>query len=129
MHTKFKDKFKYLFQLTGNGQAVGGAGLGIQQSPFLSRLFDPNTVSLAQFFNTLFKTAIVLGAMFAVLRLGYAGFIYMTTDVMHVKQDARSIISNAVLGLLLLLAVWLILKQINPQILNLDILQNVKPTN
>ena len=94
--------------------------------PSLRAFFDPNTVSLAQFFNTLFKTAIVLGAMFAVLRLGYAGFKYMTTDLPGQKGNAREIISQAVIGLLLLLAVWLILNQINPDILNLDILRNVK---
>lgn len=118
---------KRLYQLTGNGQPVLGGTIGAEQAPFLARLFDPNTVSLAQFFNTLFKTAIVVGAMLAVLRLGYAGFVYMTTDVMSQKQSARSIISNAVLGLVLLLAVWLILNQINPDILNLDVLRTVRP--
>lgn len=103
---------------------VGNAG----QSPFLSRLFDPNTTSLAQFFNSLFKAAIVIGAMLAVLRLGYAGFVYMTSDIPGMKGNAKEIIQNAVLGLLLLLAVWLILRQINPQILNLDVLQNIKST-
>lgn len=95
--------------------------------PAIAQLFDPNTTSLAQFFNTLFKTAIVVGAMLAVLRLGYAGFVYMTSDLVSAKTSARDIISNATLGLLLLLAVWLILNQINPSILNLNILQNVKP--
>lgn len=125
--TKLKKAVKYLFQTNGVANLpLGGVGAA-QQAPFLQRLFDPNIVSLAQFFNTLFKTAIVVGAMLAVLRLGYAGFVYMTTDVMSQKQTARSIISNAVLGLILLLAVWLILNQINPDILNLDALRNVRP--
>ncbi len=121
-----KKLVRYFFQANGVANLpLGGVGAA-QQSPFLARLFDPNTVSLAQFFNTLFKTAIVLGAMFAVLRLGYAGFKYMTTDLPGQKGNAREIISQAVIGLLLLLAVWLILNQINPDILNLDILRNVK---
>lgn len=123
MNHRFKNAVKNLFQGTA---VLGGVGQA-QNSPFLSKLFDPNTTSLAQFFNSLFKAAIVLGAMFAVLRLGYAGFVYMTTDLPGAKGSARTIISNAVLGLLLLLAVWLILNQINPDILNLDILRNVKP--
>lgn len=97
-------------------------------TPILSQLFDPTTLTLAQFFNTLFKTAIVVGAMLAVLRLGYAGFIYLTSDLPGKKGSAKDIISNAILGLLLLLSVWLILRQINPQILNLNILQNVENT-
>ena len=125
MKESLKNTIKHLFQGTAVLNGVGQAN----QSPFLSKLFDPNTTSLAQFFNSLFKAAIVLGAMFAVLRLGYAGFVYMTTDLPGAKGTARGIISNAVMGLLLLLAVYLILKQINPQILNLDILQNVKPAN
>ncbi len=97
-------------------------------TPILSQLFNPETLTLAQFFNTLFKTAIVVGAMLAVLRLGYAGFIYLTSDLPGKKGNAKDIISNAILGLLLLLSVWLILRQINPQILNLNILQNVENT-
>lgn len=125
MNDRLQRGVKYMFQagtIVLNG--VGNAG----QSPFLSRLFDPNTTSLAQFFNSLFKAAIVIGAMLAVLRLGYAGFVYMTSDIPGMKGNAKEIIQNAVLGLLLLLAVWLILRQINPQILNLDVLQNIKST-
>lgn len=130
MRHPFTSKIKSLFQAAGiaNLSPQNPPGIGIEQSPFLSRLFDPDNVSLVQFFNTIFKTAIVVGAMLAVLRLGYAGFIYMTSDLVGEKGRARSIISNAVLGLLLLLSVWLILNQINPQILNLNILQNVNNT-
>jgi len=124
-----KNLWQRAHQFMANGQPILGTGLGVEQSPFLARLFDPNTVSLAQFFNTLFKTAIVVGAMLAVLRLGYAGFIYMTSDLPGMKGDAKGIIGQTVLGLLLLLSVWLILNQINPQILNLDALQNVRPAN
>lgn len=129
MKKTIKDRIKYVLQVTANGQPVLGGGIGAEQSPFLARLFDPNTVSLAQFFNTLFKTAIVVGAMFAVLRLGYAGFVYMTSDLPGSKGNARSIIGQTVTGLLLLIAVWLILNQINPDILNLDILRNVRSGN
>lgn len=126
MKTTIKRAARYLLQVSPGMVTLNGVG-NAQQSPFLSRIFDPNTVSLAQFFNTLFKTAIVVGAMLAVLRLGYAGFIYMTTDLPGAKGNARSVIGQAVLGLLLLLAVWLILNQINPDILNLDALRSIKP--
>ena len=112
----------------GAYQAVLGGVGNAGSSPLLSKLFDPNTTSLAQFFNTLFKAAIVIGAILAVLRLGYAGALYMGSDLVGNKGKARSIISEVVLGLLLLLGVWLILNQINPDILNLDILRNIKPT-
>jgi hypothetical protein len=119
---KLARKIGYLFQgsFTLTGSAPG------QSSPFMARLFDPSS-TLPQFFNAAFKTALVVGAMLAVLRLGYAGFVYMTTDLPGSKGNARTIIGETVLGLLLLLAVWLILNQINPQILNLDILQKITP--
>lgn len=119
------DKIRYMFKV-GAADLTPPADLGIQDSPLLTRLFT-NT-DLPTFFNTAFKSAIIIGAMLAVLRLGYAGFIYMTTDVWSSKQSATTIIQEAVLGLLLLLGVWLILNQINPNLLNLDILQSVRGT-
>lgn len=85
----------------------------------VSTLFNPDT-NLPQFLNSLFKAAIIVGAILAVLRLSYAGFMYMMSDLPGTKVNARAIISNSVLGLLLLLSIWIILQQINPNILNLD---------
>lgn len=95
------------------------------QTEYISNLFNPENTSLAEFFNALFFTAIAIGAILAVLRLGYAGIIYMTTDVINIKGNAREIISHAILGLLLLLAVYIILFQINPDILELCILRSL----
>ncbi len=97
----------------------------VVQSSQISKLFDPNS-SLASFFSALFYAALAIGAVLAVLRLGYAGFLYMMSDAWGTKQRATGMIQEVVLGLLLLMAVWLILNQINPDILNLDILQNIK---
>lgn len=92
------------------------------QTEQISKLFNPNS-TLVDLFNGLFFAAIAIGAILAVLRLGYAGIMYMTSDVWGKKSHAKEIIQNAVLGVLLLLAVWLILFQINPDILSLKILQ------
>lgn len=126
-----KTLFEYLRNLSG-GMFAGFADLsgafkplagGYDASPFLSQAFKAN--DLPSFFQGLFNMAIALGAMLAVLRLAYAGFVYMTTDIWSSKENAKEVITNAILGLLLLLAVWLILKQINPDILNLDILRSL----
>lgn len=119
-----KNIVQRMWQATVNNQTLGGVG-SAGQSPILANLFNPNW-DLAQFFNAFFKTAIIVGAMLAVLRLGYAGFIYMTTDSFGALGDAKEIIKNAVIGLLLLLSIWLILNQINPNLLNLNILQQVQ---
>lgn len=119
------DRFSpLLFQAFGGTADLGPTG---EQKPtvYLSTLFDPNT-SLTTFFSKVFYAAIAIGAILAVLQLGRAGFMYMTSDVWSSKQKATEMIQQAVTGLLLLLAVYLILFQINPDILNLDILKSVK---
>jgi len=50
----------------------------------------------------------------------------MTTDLWSSKEHAREVIRETVLGLLLLLAVWVILSQINPDILRLNVLETLK---
>jgi hypothetical protein len=82
-----------------------------------------NSPDLSTYINTLFKIAISVGAMIAVLRLVYAGYIYMVSGVGNwgSQGKAKEIIGNVVFGLLLLLAVYLILYQINPDITNLKI--------
>jgi hypothetical protein len=120
MKKSLRKRIRHVFQgVVANGQATG---LAASQAP-LQQLFG--ATDLAGFFNGFFKVAIVVGAMLAVIRLGYAGFVYMTTDSFGAKGDARQIIQDAVLGLLLLLSIWLILYQINPNLLNLDILRSV----
>ncbi|MFZ2555417.1 MAG: hypothetical protein WAZ27_04825 [Minisyncoccia bacterium] len=110
---------------TNPGQAIIEST--VVQNEQISKLFDPNS-SLGDFFNGLFYAALAAGAMLAVLRLGYAGFMYMTSDIWSSKQKATEMIQQAVTGLLLLLAVYLILFQINPDILNLEILRSINPS-
>jgi len=79
--------------------------------------------SLGSYFNSLFKIALSVGAIAAVLRIAYAGYMYMgAADMWGNKQKAREILGNAIVGLILLLAIYLILGQIDPRILNLQIL-------
>ena len=88
-------------------------------SPRLEQVF--NSGDLKDFMNRLFVAAIALGAVLAVLRLAWAGFVYMGTDMWGKKEHAKEIIQDTLIGLFLLLAIWLILKQINPDILKLNV--------
>src|SRR3990167_11092374 len=87
-----------------------------------------NTETLAPFLNKVFAAAISLGAILAVLRLAWAGFAYMSSDLWSTKEHSKEIIQDTLLGLFLLLAIYLILKQINPQILELNVTVDT-PTN
>ena len=79
--------------------------------------------SLASYISGLFTMALSLGAILAVVRLVWAGYNYMGSDMWSSKQKARDIIVDVVWGMMLLLGTYLILYQINPCILNLSILQ------
>jgi hypothetical protein len=82
---------------------------------------------LSTWINKLFKFAIGVGAIAAVLRLAYAGYLYMgQSDMWSHKGQAREVIRDVMLGLLLLLGIWLILYQINPDIVSLKALRNIE---
>lgn len=100
-------------------------GDSAKNSPILQRAFGAE--NLPQLLNGLFKMAIATGAIIAVVRLVYAGFIYMTSDLPGNKGNAKAIIWDSLIGLFLLLGVWLILNQINPDILDLNAVRNITP--
>lgn len=82
----------------------------------------------SNFINGLFKFAIAIGAILAVLRLAYAGYLYMgQSDMWSHKGEAKTIITDVTIGLLLLLAIYLILYQVNRDILTLKALRNITP--
>ncbi len=96
----------------------------VSQSQKLSALYN-NSQDLSGYLNSIFKIAISAGAILAVLRLGYAGYLYMGSDLWGNKEKAKEIMQNVFLGLFLLLSVYIILAQINPNILNLKV--NITP--
>ncbi|GEM_PF-2716627 len=85
----------------------------------LSNVYESGELSV--FLNRLFLAAMSLGAVLAVLRLAWAGFQYMASDLWSSKEHAKEIIRETLLGLFILLSVFLILKQINPNILSLNV--------
>lgn len=94
------------------------------QSPFLQQAYT--TGDLTSFVNNLFRMALSLGAILAVVRIAWAGYQYMTSDAFGSKSHAKEVLGDTVLGLLLLLSIWLILYQINPDILSLRFLDEIK---
>ncbi len=100
-------------------------GVGSQSSK-LSGVYN-STGDLSVFLNRFFGFAITIGAMAAVLRIAYAGYLYLgQADMWSHKGEARKIIGDVTFGLLLLLAVWLILYQINPDMLKLNALEHIR---
>ncbi len=113
----FQGTFVPLTSGTGaNGQSLAGP---------LSDFLKPSG-SLAGFFQAAFNLALSLGAILAVLRLAYAGWLYMSSDAFGTKSHAKEVIQDAIIGLLLLIGIYIILYQINPNLLNLNILQDIQ---
>lgn len=81
------------------------------------------TPTLVQYLNAIFTLTISIAALIAVVRIVIAGFQYMMTDAWGSKEEATSTIKAVVVGLVVLLLSTLILKTINPDLLNLNILQ------
>ncbi len=81
-----------------------------------------NTGDLVSYVNALYKVILMLGVVLSVLVIAYAGFEYMTIDVAMKKSGAKTRIRQALTGLLMLLATYLVLNQINPDIVKLDLL-------
>ncbi len=84
---------------------------------------------IAQYINAVYRYAIGLGIVLAVVMLMYAGIRWMTSlgDSSQVS-DAQSMVQNAVLGLILLMSVYTILYIINPDLIKLKSLQILAPT-
>lgn len=113
------------FGLSNTAQVAERAGA----SNSISGVFS-NINTLGDFINRAFVLAISLGAIFAVGRLVYAGWIYITGGSWGSGASvgrAKEIIWNTIKGLLLLLSIWLILNLINPCLLNLDIIRSIRP--
>ena len=79
--------------------------------------------SLSSYFSAMFKISLSVGAILAVMMLVYGGYLYMGSDMWATKQRAKQVITDAIIGLLLLVFVYLILFQINPCILQMNIFQ------
>ena len=73
------------------------------------------------FFNAMFDFGIVIAGFLAVIMIAYGGIRYMSTDAIHGKSEGREIITAALMGLLLILFSYILLKTINPDILKFDL--------
>lgn len=81
-----------------------------------------NAPTLPYFLNNLYKLCIGAAAVIAVLQIMRAGVLFMTSagSVSH-NEQAKGLIQNSVLGLVLVLSPAIVFGIINPKILNLDL--------
>lgn len=82
---------------------------------------DSRTTTLKDYVPALFKLAIGLSAVAAVVMIVIGGFQYMTSDALKGKESGRERVKNAVIGLVLVITAYLILWTINPKLLELNL--------
>lgn len=94
----------------------------------ITELTDPATIdsvarsnNLAVFFNSLYKYAIGLAAVLAVIEIIWGGLQISTQDSISKQGEGRERIQQAIIGLILVLSPVLVFSIINPSILNLSI--------
>lgn len=83
---------------------------------------NTTTGNTTGYINKIFIFSIGMAAVLAVLMITIGGFKYMAVESFSGKTDAKETITNAITGLVTLLFAWVLLNEINPQILSLKIL-------
>ncbi|MFH0804527.1 MAG: pilin [Candidatus Zambryskibacteria bacterium] len=76
---------------------------------------------LKDYLPGMFKLAVGIAAVSAVLMIVIGGFQYISTDAISGKSAGKDRIKNAVFGLVLVIGAWLILYTINPNLLELNL--------
>ncbi|NBV76902.1 hypothetical protein EBR66_01940 [bacterium] len=105
--------------------------LGVQAvnnaTDFIGKSFDFGSGSIPDILQAFFYMALSVGAILAVIRISWAGYLYVTGDIKpENKSKAKEVLQDAILGLIILLSVWAVLNTINPDILNKDPFRSLK---
>lgn len=92
--------------------------------------FDPaQEGALGKYLNLMIKIIIGLSGVMAVMMFVIGGIEYMTSELVHSKESAKSRMTGAVLGLVIALGAYALLNTINPDLLNTDLkIENAKIT-
>ncbi|MEI6850263.1 MAG: hypothetical protein WCK29_04460, partial [archaeon] len=77
-----------------------------------------SNTDIGTYFSQMYQLGVGIATALAVLMVIWGGVEYVTTDAIGGKEEGKERIQNAILGLLLALGSYLILKTINPALLN-----------
>ena len=116
----------FLFLILSFGIASAEDGVQynlIQPLPGLQSVSGSNP--FLQYIQKIIPILLGLAAVLAVVMITFYGIEYAISEAVGTKQQAIEGIQQAILGLMLALASWLILNTINPQLVNLQF--NIPP--
>lgn len=92
--------------------------------PFSTGSAEPqpgDTTTFSTYLEGMYQFFFAAAGILAVVMIILGGFQYATTDALQDKEDGRTRIRNAIIGLLLALGTWVILNTINPELLKFDL--------
>ena len=98
-----------------------GTNVCLLQPDVLGTGGRPTETSLGNYLSLLFKTLIGLAGGISALIIVVSGLQYMLSEVPGVKTSAKGHIQEALTGLVLALAAYLILYTISPDLTKLDL--------
>jgi len=81
---------------------------------------DSTVTNFGVYLSQVFTISLQIATVLAVLMISYGGFKYITVESFVGKSDAKKKITDAIIGLVLLLVSWLLLYTINPDLVNND---------
>lgn len=87
----------------------------------------PGDRNVSGYLNMIYTTIVSLGALFAVVKIAYAGIKYSMSDIVTSKEDAKNDIQGALIGLAILLIPYIVLATIYPGLINFNFLGGVQP--
>lgn len=82
---------------------------------------DGRNIAFGKYLNWIIKTLIGLAAVAAVVMIVMGGIQYMTSELVNTKEQAKSMITNAVIGIIIALGAYTLLYTVNPQLLKTDV--------
>ncbi len=83
--------------------------------------FSKGQTALSDYLNGMYQLLVGVAGVLAVIMIMWGGIEYMSTDAIGGKEEAKGRINNALLGLMLALGSYLILKTINTDFLKATI--------
>jgi len=126
MATSHEDNKEFMEALTNFKPLVGIPGVG---TPNASNTVDYSGIGFGDYINALYRLAISIAALLAVIKIIYAGVQYMFSDIVTQKEDAKKDIQGALLGLLIIIGAVIILNTVNTDITKNEILMDPANTD
>jgi len=104
-----------------NNTAVAQEYVPISETPFIKEGPLP---TIEVYLNKIFVFTLGIAGLLAVINITMGGITYITSSSGGSTEAAKAKIADAIKGLLLILATYIILNAVNPEILKFNFLNN-----